>query len=66
MFNKLNKLGLPIKYAIIAFLGGVIGVFIANMTGFNDGSVKYISTAIAAGAGGAVGGWIRQRKGMNT
>jgi len=66
MFNKLNKYGLPIKYAIFGFFGGMIGVFIANIIGFNDGSISYISTAIAAGTGGAVGGWIRQWKGMNT
>ncbi|MEA3292495.1 MAG: hypothetical protein U9Q71_09385 [Pseudomonadota bacterium] len=65
MFNGLNKYGLPTKYAIICFVAGIVGVFLANMIGFNYGGASYISTPIAAGIGGAVGGWLRQRKGKN-
>jgi len=52
MLDGLNKYGLPVKYAILCAIGGVISVFLANMLGYNHG--------------GAIGGWIRQRKGKKS
>ncbi len=66
MLDGLNKFGLPVKYAILCAFGGVISVFAANMLGYNHGGATYISTVIATGVGGAIGGWIRQRKGKKS
>ncbi len=62
MLNGLNKFGLPVKYAILCSGGGITAVFLADMFGVNRGGATYISTMIATAVGGAVGGWIRQRK----
>ena len=62
MFNFLNRLGLPVKYAILSFSGALLGVFLAKTFGYS-GMINYISTPIAAAIGGAIGGWLRQRKG---
>ena len=63
MFDRLNRFGLPVKYAILCCLGGFIGVFLANVFGYNQGGLGYIVTPIFSGLGGAIGGWLRQRKG---
>jgi len=65
MLNKLNKYGLPTKYAIIGVFGGIISVFLTNLIGISDSSLNYVSTPIATGIGGAIGGWIRQRNCKN-
>ena len=59
-----NKLGLPVKYAIFGFVGGIMAVFLVNT--FGEGSsetINYTITPIATAVGGAIGGWLRQRKG---
>ena len=66
MLDGLNKYGLPIKYGIIGFFGGIIGAFLSYMLGLNDDSLTYILMPIATCVGGAVGGWLRQRKGKNS
>jgi len=59
----LNKLGLPIKYAIIGLVGGVIAVFLVNTFGAGSTeTINYSITPIATTIGGAIGGWLRQRK----
>jgi NADPH-dependent curcumin reductase CurA len=63
MLDGLNKYGLPIKYAVLCMTGGIAVVFLANMFGLNKGGATYLSAAIATGAGGALGGLIRQSKG---
>ncbi len=49
MLDGLNKYGLPIKYGIIGFFGGIIGIFPSNMLGYSDGGTTYIMTPIATG-----------------
>lgn len=66
MYDGLNKFGLPVKYAILCCSGGIAVVFLANLFGVNQGGATYLNTAIATGIGGAIGGWIRQRKGKNS
>ena len=66
MLDGLNKYGLPIKYGIMGFVGGIIGAFLSSMLGFSDGNTIYISSPIATGIGGAIGGWIRKRQGKNS
>lgn len=66
MLDGLNKYGLPVKYGIFGFFGCIIGMFLSNRLGITDGGSSYIMVAIAGGIGGAVGGWIRQRKGKNS
>lgn len=54
---------LMFKYAALAFCGGLIGAFISNQLGYNDGSLQvYLTSALAASIGGSMGGLIRQRK----
>jgi hypothetical protein len=66
MLDGLNKYGLPVKYGVLCAFGGIIATFLANMFGYNQGGTSYLSSAIAAGVGGAVGGWIRQSKGKKS
>ncbi len=57
------KSNLMIKYAVLAFFGGLVGAFISNKLGYNDGSLQvYLTSALAASIGGSVAGLIRQRK----
>lgn len=65
MLDGLNKYGLPAKYGIVGFIVGILGSFIAQMLNVHGGDVSsYLTTMIATGIGGAIGGWIRQRRGM--
>ena len=58
-----EKSNLMFKYALLAFCGGLIGAFISNQLGYNDGSLQvYLIAALAASIGGSIGGLIRQRK----
>ena len=63
MFDQLNQYGLPAKYGILGFLGGIVGASISDLLGFGSGLSLYVTTPIAAGIGGLVGGWLRQRRG---
>jgi len=57
---------LPLKYAVIGFFGCLIGVYISQTLGYNDGSLQaYMTGGVAGLIGGAVGGLARQRKGEN-
>ena len=52
-----------LKYAVLAFLGGLIGAFISYKLGYNDGSLStYLTYAFAASIGGSIGGLIRQNQ----
>lgn len=62
MFDSLNKLGLPLKYAILGSFGCLLGVFIAGMIGVS--ATGYIPSFIGGGIGGAIAGLIRKRRGM--
>lgn len=58
-----EKSNLMFKYAALAFCGGLIGAFISNQLGYNDGSLQaYLTAALAASIGGSMGGLILQRK----
>ncbi len=55
---------LMLKYAIFGFLACLVGAFISQQLGYNDGSLQaYLGAGIAGLVGGAVGGKIRQGKG---
>ncbi|NOQ65431.1 MAG: hypothetical protein GQ582_13050 [Methyloprofundus sp.] len=59
----LNKLGLPIKYAIIGAVGGTLSVFLVDTWGGGStDTINYTITPLASLIGGAVGGWLKQRK----
>lgn len=67
MLDNLNKFGLPAKYGIVGFFGGILGAFIAQMLNVHDGDVvSYLTMMIGTGIGGTAGGWIRQRRGMTS
>ncbi len=52
-----------LKYAIFGFIGCLIGAFISQSLGYNDGSLQvYLSAGIAGCIGGAAGGYIRKKK----
>ncbi len=63
MFDFLNKFGLPVKYAVLSLFGAFLGVFLAKTFGYTSDAINYVSTPVAAAIGGAIGGWMRQRKG---
>ena len=65
MFDGLDKYGLPAKYAVIGTLGGLLGSLIAQMLTLHGGGLtSHLITMVATGVGGAIGGWIRQRRGL--
>jgi uncharacterized membrane protein len=57
----LKSFGEPVKIAILAFLGGVIGVFIISLFK-KEYAASWVFSPLAAGLGGYVGGLIRQKK----
>jgi len=64
MFDKLDKFGLPIKYGVMGFVGGIIGAVLSQALQLNDGgSSSILGYPIAGAVGGAIGGWLRQRGG---
>ncbi len=64
MFDFLNKYGLPVKYAVIGLLGGVLWLIIANIIGYE--THNQVAGLIAFTVGGAIGGYIRKRRGKST
>ncbi|MEM7636579.1 MAG: hypothetical protein AAF299_18580 [Pseudomonadota bacterium] len=67
MLDGLNQFGLPAKYGIVGFFAGILGSFVAQTLNVHDGDLSsHLVTMIAAGVGGAIGGWIRQRRGMTS
>lgn len=57
----MDRFGVPIKYAILALLGGVIWLFVGPMLGIAT-SLSPIVLLISVTVGGFVAGLIRQRK----
>jgi len=58
---------LVLKYAIYGTIACIVGAFISQQLGYNDGGIQaYLSAAIAGCVGGAVGGNIRKKKGKNS
>ena len=54
---------LVLKYAAFGFLACLVGAFISQQLGYNDGGLQaYLGAAIAGVVGGGVGGKIRQRQ----
>lgn len=51
----------PVKIALLAFLGGVVGVFILSFFS-KEYAASWVLSPVAAGLGGYVGGLIRQKK----
>ncbi len=53
---------LIVKYAIIGALSVVAGVYLAGLFG-QTVMMSYPVAAVSGAVGGAIGGWLRQRKG---
>ncbi len=61
MQNKHNNL--MFRYAVLAFIGGLAGAYIAHKLSYTDGSIQaYLMSAFAASIGGSIGGLIRQSR----
>ena len=41
MFDFLNRFGLPVKYAILCFVGALFGVFLAKTFGYGSDTINY-------------------------
>lgn len=66
MFDFLNVLGLPLKYAILMSAGVLLGALLAQLSGLASSEPDYLVTAVVGAIGGAIGGYIRKRKGKTT
>ena len=67
MFNSLNFLGLPLKYAIIYSAGAVIFLFIWNLIGVGSGEPMVYPIAVVLGAiWGAGKGNLRKKQGLTS
>ncbi len=66
MFSSLDKFGLPVKYAVIGAFGGVIAAAAFYLFGLADEDYSPVATIVGCAAGGAIGGWIRQRRGKSS
>ncbi len=62
-----NSPNLMLKYALFGLVGCLVGVFISQYMGYNDGGMYTYLTGAAAGAvGGAIGGLMRKNKGKTS
>ncbi len=66
MFDQLDKFGLPIKYAIVGFFAGILGAVPGHILGLFDNPATAWSTPIATAVGGAIGGFIREKRGFKS
>ena len=67
MFNSLNRLGLPAKYAVLYSAGAVIFLFIWNMVGAGTGEPMVYPIAVVLGAvWGAGKGYLRKKQGLTS
>jgi hypothetical protein len=64
MFSFLDGLGLPLKFAVIGFVAGVLWLGIAAMIGYESDSSPLAMLGAFTG-GGLVGGYLRQRSGRS-
>ncbi len=65
MFDRLNQLDLPVRWAILGAIFGLIGAIISDLLGLTPFSSGVLGTVIAGALGGYVGGYIRKRRGMH-
>ena len=63
MFDGLNRYGLPRKYAVIGFCGGVLAAVAWFVLGQTNDPINFVVTPLATALGGYVGGIIRERRG---
>lgn len=61
--NFLDKFGLPIKYAVYGFAGATFAVAILDLIGWK--SSQPLALVIGLTVGGAIGGFIKQRRSKN-
>jgi len=61
MFDFLNRFGLPVKYAVIGFFAGLLGILIAHLIGFR--LQQPWAGVVGVSLGGLIGGYVRQRRG---
>ena len=59
----LDKFGLPIKYAVYGFAVATFAVAILDLIGWE--SSQPLALVVGLTAGGAIGGYIKQRRGKN-
>jgi len=57
----LNKLGLPAKYTILGFVGGLIALVVLQLIGYESSSP--IATVVGCTIGGLIGGITRKKMG---
>ena len=62
MFQFLDRFGVPVKYAILAFTGGVIWLIISNLIDYQSG-LGPLGLLASVTIGGFAGGFLRQRMG---
>ena len=62
--NFLDKFGLPIKYAVYGFAGATLIVAILDLLGWKPS--QPFALVIGLTAGGAIGGFIKQRRDKNS
>lgn len=65
MLNFLDKLGLPVKYAVIGFLIAIVWLVTSRAIGYDTG-LSVLSTIFAFMLGGYFGGWIRKSMGEDS
>ena len=61
--NLLDKFGLPIKYAVYGFAVATFAVAILDLIGWE--SSQPLALVIGLTTGGAIGGYIKQRRSNN-
>jgi hypothetical protein len=63
MFQRLNKYGLGVKYAVIGLVGGAAAALLMKVFGQATASTTYFVFPLAGAVGGYIGGRIRQNRG---
>lgn len=63
MMEKLNALGLPIKYAILVMAGTTIANPIIYYAGLYSSPDTAVTTPLVGAIGGYLGGYFRQKSG---
>lgn len=64
MFRALDRFGLPVKYALMGVIGGVIWLIIAKLINYQS-ALGVFGTLASLAVGGFIGGYIRQRMGKS-
>ena len=61
--NQTKKKNLPLRYAILGIIGGLIGAFISIKFGYaSNPDTIYLTAPISGAVGGFIGGLILKKK----